>query len=423
MSRWPLLAGLGVVSLLSLVACTGAPEPASEPAPAPPAAAAETGPTEAVPSLLVVQAQFATEGGKPKPLPAKLTLLRYSDGAFTRQSFTDPDSNVYHKAIAWRGGILTIGAEHAMIKLWKKEGAEWKATLIWEKAWGGKFDRIRDLEIGDVDGDGKADLVVATHDAGVIAVGREQADGTWKFDEMNQAPDTFVHEIEIGDVDGDGKKEFYATPSARNQASGASQPGSVYRYDYKDGAFVASHVVDFEESHAKEITVADMNGDGKDELYVVREAHNVKEGQTTKRLDPVRITRYTTDEKGAWQSLLVASIDDDQCRFLVPGDVNQDGKLEFVAAAKSTGLWMLTLNADGTFANTLIDKDSGGFEHATGVADLDRDSKLEIYVAADDQKEFRQYKWNGTGFDRKVIGAIGPADVSHITWNIQDGVF
>ncbi len=426
MSRWFVSVGVVAVSLATWVACSGAPEapaPTDLPAEPAPAAAKETGPAEAVPSLLVVQAQFATEGGKPKPLPAKLTLLRYAGGLFTRQSFADPDSNVFHKAIAWRGGLLTIGAQKAMIKHWKKEGDEWKATVIWERSWGGKFDRFRDLEIGDVDGDGKEDIVVASHDQGVIAVGREQADGTWKFDEMNQTPDTFVHEVEIGDVDGDGKKEFYATPSARNQASGASQPGSVYRYDFKDGAFVATHVIDFVESHAKEISVHDMDGDGKDELYVVREAENVKEGETTTRKDPVRIFRYTLDDKGAWQKLLVSSIDDDQCRFLVYGDANLDGKPDFVAAAKSTGLWLLTRTDDGTFSNTLIDKDSGGFEHATHMADLDGDKKLEIYVAADDQKEFRQYKWNGASFDRKVIGAIGPADVSHITWNIQDGVF
>lgn len=425
MSRASWVAGLGAMLLVTAVACTGSGE---KPAEKPPEVAIdphakEAGPAEPVPSLLVVQAQFATEGGKPKPLPAKLTLLRYADGSFTRQSFADPDSNVFHKAIAWRGGILTIGAQKAMIKLWKKEGTDWKATVLWERSWGGKFDRFRDLEIGDVDGDGKEDIVVASHDQGVIAVGREQADGTWKFVEMNQTPDTFVHEIEIGDVDGDGKKEFYATPSARNQASGASQPGSVYRYDYKDESFVATHVVDFVESHAKEITVKDMDGDGKDELYVVREAENVKDGATTTRKDPVRIFRYTLDDKGAWQKLLVDSLDDDQCRFLVPGDVNGDGKLDFIAAGKSTGLWLLTRSDDGTFTNTLIDKDSGGFEHATGVADLDRDTHLEIYVAADDQKEFRQYKWNGSAFDRKVIGPIGPADVSHITWNIQDGVF
>ena len=50
--------------------------------------------------------------------------------------------------------------------------------------------------------------------------GRRQAEVT----EIDEKPDTFVHEIEIGDIDGDGKLEFFATPSDRNSASG-SQAG------------------------------------------------------------------------------------------------------------------------------------------------------------------------------------------------------
>ena len=32
------------------------------------------------------------------------------------------------------------------------------------KSWGGKFNRLRDIEVGDVDGDGKDELVLATED-------------------------------------------------------------------------------------------------------------------------------------------------------------------------------------------------------------------------------------------------------------------
>ena len=67
-----------------------------------------------------------------------------------------------------------------------------------------------------------------------------------------------------------------------------------------------------------------------------------------------------------------------------------------------------------------IDANSSGFEHATHAADLDGDGKSESYVAADNQKEVRRYVWNGESFDRKVIAEIG---ASHLTWNLQDGVF
>lgn len=382
--------------------------------------AARRGPA---PSLLMVQAQFGRENGKPKPLPAKLVVMRHLDGEYWPETIEDPDSNVFHKAIAWRDGILTIGAQKAMLKHWKIKDGEWQGAILWQKSWGGKFDRLRDLEIGDVTGDGKENLVLATHDMGVVAVGSENADGGWSFLETPIEADTFVHEIEIGDVDGDGTKEFYATPSERNKASGESQPGAVVRYDWEGDALVKSDVVRFTESHAKEILVTDIDGDGTDELYVVREGHTVKENGKTTLKDPVRIVQMTPKEGGGWTETVVATLDDPQCRFLLPGDVDGDGDVELIAAGFKSGLWLLERNADGTFANTLIDADSGGFEHATHVADLDGDGKFEIYVAADTQKEIRRYSWNGTSFSRHFVDDIGPADISHITWNIQDGVF
>ena len=123
----------------------------------------------------------------------------------------------------------------AKLKHWTHDGTAGRLGRS-GSAPGADADRLRDIEIGDVSGDGKDDIVLATHDQGVVAVGTE-TDGTWTFVEMDQKADTFVREIEIGDVDGDGQKEFYATPSDRNKASGESQPGSVYRYDVKGDTY------------------------------------------------------------------------------------------------------------------------------------------------------------------------------------------
>src|SRR5690606_28280688 len=135
--------------------------------------------------------------------------------------------------------------------------------------------------------------------------------------------------------------------------------------------------------------------------------------------DPVRVVRLKpgADPNAEWTETVVATIDDRQTRFLVPGDVDGDGKIELLAAGWKSGLWLLEPNGDGTFTTSSIDKDSTGFEHATHVADLDKDGRVEIYVAADDQKAVRRYTWNGTSFDRTVVAPI-PAD--HITWNLQD---
>ncbi|MBN2800799.1 MAG: VCBS repeat-containing protein [Deltaproteobacteria bacterium] len=396
-----------------LTGCGGGAAPETvEPALAPPAAVPVVGP-----ALLMVQAQFVKDAaGKTVPGPAKLVIWREGAEGWSQELLEDPESNVFHKAMAWRDGFLTIGAMGAKLKYWTRDGASWRSQTLWERSWGGPFDRLRDLEIGDVDGDGQDELVLATHDMGVVAVG-DEVDGVWTFQEMDQAADTFVHEIEIGDVDGDGREEFYATPSARNRASMESQPGGVVRYDYTDGAYVRSQVAHWEASHAKEILVTPV--DGRDALFAVREAHTRKgAGGAVEIVEPVQIYRYTPSEAG-WSQEVAGVLQDQQCRFLVPGDVDGDGQLELVAAGYKSGLWVFQPGADGSWTPELIDADSGGYEHATHVTDLDGDGALEIYVAADKQRQLRRYRWKDGAWKREVIGAIPEL---HITWNLQDGV-
>lgn len=427
--KWSVAAAMAgmMVGGLVLAMCTGEtpstpePAPATPEAPAPaPRAAAPTGP---LPTLIMVQAQFLTgPDGRPKPGPARMTLYRTDGTTWHEELIEDPDSNVFHKGMAWRDGILTIGAMKAMLKHWKRDGDGWKATTLWEKSWGGKFDRLRDVEVGDVDGDGQEEIVLVTHDMGVVAVGDENADGTWTFQEFDQKADTFVHEVEIGDVDGDGKREFYVTPSERNKASGASQPGGVARYDFVDGKYVRTEVVQWTDTHAKEILVTDLDGDGKDELYAAKEGE-VKKGENGGKatlVAPARVVRFTPDGRKWTESVAATLTDEKQCRFLLAGDLNGDGKKDIVAAGMETGLWLLDRGADGTFAPALVDAASGGFEHATDVADLDGDGKLEIYSASErvgGLRELARFTWDGAAWRKEKIADIPE---KRLTWNLQD---
>lgn len=408
------LAGCGETDPVDadLSAAPAPPPPAPAPAPPP----ATTGPTGGpYPALLLGEAWFTKVDGKPKPGPARLEIWRKTPTGWERSRLEDPDSNVFHKIIAWEGGLLTIGAEKAMVKRWTLEGGEWKGTLLWERNWGGKFQRLRDLEIGDVDGDGKDELVIATHDSGVVAViDPELADGKGAgVTEMDQLADTFVHEIEIGDLEGDGKLEFFATPSERNKAN-ASQPGLVVMYRFEGGKYVRSVVEDQPGTHAKEILATDIDGDGKSEFFSVFEAE-VDNGTVVR---PVTIRQYLPKAGGGFDKVDVMTIDDRQTRFLVPGDVDGDGRKELVAAAMKTGLWLLDSEDGGkTWTKTLIDDKSGGFEHAAAMADLDGNGTLELYVASDDQREVRAYTYDPAtkAWSKEVIGAL---DESTITWNI-----
>jgi len=103
-------------------------------------------------------------------------------------------------------------------------------------SFGGKFDRLRDVEVGDVTGDGRPEIVVATHDQGVVGV-IEKSGGKWFARELDREQGIFVHEVEIGDVDGDGLNEFFVTPSDRNRATFVSQPGKIVMYRWNGKSF------------------------------------------------------------------------------------------------------------------------------------------------------------------------------------------
>jgi hypothetical protein len=403
-----------LASALALGSCGGGDAPPA-PAAAPAAQAAAPPTPDDLPRGLLVARSTFRDGADGKPVPqSELLILTRAGGAWRGNAFHDPESNVFHKAMVVDlpgagPSLVTLGGMQAAIKRWQKgTGGLAPVETLWQAKFGGAFDRMRDAEAGDLFGDAQQALAVATHDQGVVAVVRARAGGGWAVTELDRRPDTFVHEIELGDLDGDGVLELYATPSAPNKLDGTPQPGEVVRFVPAKGEG-RSVVADLGQRHAKEILVADVDGDGRDELYVSVEA---AEGGS---LELKRLDAGTDPQAGA----VVVTLADAMCRFLTAGDVDGDGRKELVLAAKDSGVWLARPGADprAAWATESIDPASRGFEHAALLADLDGDGRDELYVANDKAKQLNRYAWADGKPERETIHtSTSPSSV--LTWNL-----
>ena len=377
--------------------------------------------------LLVAQSTFkrAANGQYTVPGPATLLVLRQEGSRWHQETIEDPESSVFHKGmvIAEEGqepAIVTIAGKKAALKLWRRQGKTWTSKTVWQPSFGGENDRLRDIEIADVTGDNQPEIVLATHDQGVVAVMKRTKSG-WEPIEIDREPNTFVHEVEVGDVDGDGTAEIYATPSHPNKGTGGPQPGKVTRYQWNGERFEREVVISWDTRHAKEILVADLDGNGHPELYASLEGET--EGGLcgmpgSKIVHPGEIVRLDRGENG-WSSKVVATLENEcLCRFLLAGDLDNDGSPELIAATSKQGIWMFEPGPSLPLKGTLLTRETGGFEHASLLADMDGQGGPELYVADDSHGRLVRYTWSG--------GRLGPAEViltrtvprSAMTWNL-----
>jgi len=329
----------------------------------------------------------------------------HPDENWRREQILIPDSKAVHKATAFdidrdgKNELVVVGGNAASIEWfkWSKDG--WQAHVLWRPP----LVRVRDIEFADLDGDGEPEFAVATHDRGGIYV-FDRKNGKWTPQQVYGVKTrTFVHEIEIGDVDGNGRLEFYATPSQPNVDIGIDQPGKVLKFEWDGTTYKCTVVRDWKRTHAKEILVADIDDDGRDELVISIQGLG-KKAEGDRRFD---IEKPATFEVVRWidgkeHSEILGTVDALQCRTLVAGDVNNDGATDLVVGSRYGGLYVF-LRDGKRWTRTSVDRKSMGAVHAVTVADVDADGRNEIISASDDTDTVDMYQWQGGRWAKKTL--------------------
>ena len=215
----------------------------------------------------------------------------------------------------------------------------------------------------DVNGDGRADLLVAEPEAGQLSVYLQQADGTLA------APKKFpslagVSQIEVADWNADGHPEIFLLSRDENAvATTAFDPSGRLPFPTPlplDGKPLA-------------LAVGALKPSAKPTLAVIVDKDGVRS----------LVTR-TADGKTATQKLS-DSFKANPTTFAIQ-DVNQDGLADLVVLSPYEKIKVLLQKTDGTFDEKDVDPPGGALEQPwLATADVDGDGKPELLLP---QKNF-----------------------------------
>jgi hypothetical protein len=328
--------------------------------------------------------------------------------------------NAMHKAMWFEPvfgepGILTISANAPMLKIWRNDGTTWRSEVLWTEVVGDDEQRLRDVEVGDVDGDGQD----VTHNRGGVYVLEQTEGGLVATRVASTDEPIFVHEVEIGQADDDAALEFFTTPSEPNAFNGEDQAGRIDRFDYVDGQYVQSIVEDDPASHAKEILAVDMDGDGRVEIYAALEAKELRRDFTSDY--PGYLNSYTFDAAGKVTRAQVMDLKGAMCRFLDVGDIDGDGKLQIVAATSRDGIYSFDRDDAGEWTRRKVAGGfrSSGFEHAMVLADLNGDGIEEVIAGSDTELQVQAFEWEAERSRWIPSKLCDVTDGVYLTWNIM----
>jgi hypothetical protein len=136
---------------------------------------------------------------------------------------------------------------------------------------GGYFSEI--VAVADVNGDGKPDLVVASGEEswytpdGAVGVMLGNGDGTFQ-EVVPYILGSVVNSVAIGDVDGDGKPDLIVS-GCQEQWFCGDTTGTLYvLLGNGDGTFQPAVTFDSGGQSSYSVVVADVNGDGKPDLVL-----------------------------------------------------------------------------------------------------------------------------------------------------------
>jgi hypothetical protein len=242
---------------------------------------------------------------------------------------------------------------------------------------GGGQDSTWGLALGDLTGDGRLDIVVANRDLNIVSIFQNFCTpgniATNTFGTRVDLPVAGVpFGVAVADVDGDGKPDIITCASASNVVSVLRNIGTGGTITTNSFAAPVNFAVG---SGPAFIAVADIDGDGKPDVVTINNSDNN---------NPVSVLRNISTVGNIAFAPTVNFPGLSSCHEVAIGDLTRDGKPDLAVTSFSGGqsvsIYLNTSTPGSITFAPHVDFAVGGWGNSVAIGDLEGDGKPDVVV-------------------------------------------
>jgi hypothetical protein len=255
------------------------------------------------------------------------------------------------------------------------------------------------VAIGDLDGDGKADLVVVNNGSNAVSIFRNTgASGTVRSAvKVDITTGNLPKFVAIGDIDGDGKLDLAVTNSGGNTVS-------IFKNTSTIGSISFNVKLDFTTGiNPQDVVLGDVDGDGKTDVLVINQSSN-----------SVSVLRnISTGGTINFASKVDFTIGSGPLGVAI-GDVDGDGKIDLAvtnSGSNTVSIFRNTSTSGSVSFDAKIDFATGTNPRGVALGDVDGDGKPDVAVTNNNGNTVSIFKNTSTSgsvsFDAKIDFTTG----------------